>query len=202
MTLRQIIRFFIRYKYEALFPVAVLEGPIISIIAGFLVSRGHLALIPALLVVFMGDVISDTVFYILGRGGRHMIEYLKFLHISPARLEKLENQFASSPWKTMIVGKVSYGLGTVFMVAGGASHMSFKKFLEYILSLNIIRSSILLAIGFYFGKVAIHIGPTYLKYYIIAVIILIPSGYIVYNKIFKKYAKPNVGSLSQPNKID
>jgi len=185
VTLRQIIRFFIKYKYEAIFPVAVLEGPIISIISGFLVSRGVLSLFPALLVVFFGDVVSDTAFYFLGRGGRHMIQYLRFLHISEERLEKLENQFSEAPWKTMIVAKISYGLGTIFMVASGASRMSWKKFLEYILSLNFFRSYILISIGFYFGRAALHLGPTYLQYYVIGVIILIPIGYMIYNQ-FKK----------------
>jgi membrane protein DedA with SNARE-associated domain len=188
VTLRQIIRFFIKYKYEAIFPVAVLEGPIISIISGFLVSRGVLSLFPALLVVFFGDVVSDTAFYFLGRGGRHMIQYLRFLHISEERLEKLENQFSEAPWKTMIVAKISYGLGTIFMVASGASRMSWKKFLEYILSLNFFRSYILISIGFYFGKAALHLGPTYLQYYAIGVIVLIPLIYLVYRMLKKPNA--------------
>ena len=137
------------------------------------------------MVVFLGDVISDTAFYFIGRGGRHVIQYLKFLHIKEERLEKLENQFAQAPWKTMIIAKISYGLGTIFMVASGAVRMSWKKFLEYVLSLNFIRSYILISIGFYFGKVALHLGPTYLQYYIIGVIVLIPIGYFIYNK-FKK----------------
>ena len=163
----------------------MLEGPIISIISGFLVSRGYLELAPALFVVFFGDVISDLAFHLLGRGGRHIMQYLKFLHIGEERLEKLENQFSYSPWKTMIIAKISYGLGTIFMVASGASRMSWKKFLEYMLSLNFIRSAVLMAIGFYFGKAALHLGPKYLQYYVIAVIVLIPLGYILY-KHFKK----------------
>jgi membrane-associated protein len=185
MTLRQILRFFIKYKYQAIFPVAVLEGPIISIISGFLVSRGYLKLLPALLVVFLGDVISDSVFHFIGKGGRYMINYLKFSHVSDDQLKRIENQFASSPWKTMILAKASYGLGTIFMIATGAARMSWKKFLEYILSLNFIRSTILIAIGFYFGKVALHLGPTYLQYYVIAVVVLIPLGYVIY-KVFSK----------------
>ena len=186
MTLRQILRFFIKYKYQAIFPVAVLEGPIISIISGFLVSRGYLSLFPALFVVFLGDVVSDSIFHFIGKGGRYMINYLKFSRISEEQLRRIENQFATSPWKTMILAKASYGLGTIFMIATGAARMSWKKFLEYILSLNFIRSAILIAIGFYFGKVALHLGPTYLQYYVIAVIIIIPVGYLVYKTIFKK----------------
>lgn len=186
MTLRQIIRFFVKYKYQAIFPIAVAEGPIITIISGFLVSRGILSLFPTLFIVYFADVISDSVYYLAGRGGRHMIKYLKFLRVSQKQLERLENQFASSPWKTMMLGKVSYGLGAIFMVASGASHISYRKFLEYVMSLNFVRSSILLAIGFYFGKAAVNIGPTYLIYYMTAVILLTPVIYIIYNRKFKK----------------
>jgi len=185
VTLRQIIRFFIKYKYQAIFPVAFLEGPIISIISGFLVSRGVLDLFPALMVVFLGDVASDLLFYFTGRGGRYVIKFLKFVHISEEHLQKLENQFAVSPWRTMIIAKISYGLGALFMVASGASRLSWKKFLEYMLSLNFIRSYILICIGFYFGKVALHFGPTYLQYYIIGVIVIVPVGYLIYTKFRK-----------------
>jgi membrane-associated protein len=187
VTIHQIIAFFIRYKYEAIFPIAVAEGPIITVISGFLISRGSLDFFPALLVVFLGDVFSDSVFYFLGRGGRHMIRYLKFLHISEERIQKLENQFKSSPWKTMVLAKVSYGLGGTFMAASGASRIPFQNFLEYIVSLNFVRSSILLAIGFYFGRVALHLGSTYFKYYVAAVIILVPTGYLLY--LYRKKLK-------------
>jgi membrane protein DedA with SNARE-associated domain len=186
MPVREIIRFFIKYKYQAIFPIAVAEGPIITMISGFLVSRGQLNLFPALMVVFLGDVVSDSVFYLLGRGGIHVIRYFKFRHISEERIQSLENQFKLSPWKTMLVAKVSYGLGSAFMVASGASRMSWKRFLEYMLSLDFIRSYLLLSIGFYFGRAALRVGPTYLKYYAIAVIILVPTIYIIYHKKFKE----------------
>lgn len=186
MTLGTILQFFIQYKYLAIFPIAVMEGPIITIISGFFVSLGILDLPLVLLIVFMGDVISDTAFHLVGRGGRHMIRYLPFLHITEERLEKLENHFTYAPWRTMILAKISYGLGSVFMVASGASRMSWRRFLEYMLSLNLLRSSILLAIGYFFGRAALHLGPTALKYYMTAVIILVPTIYIVYRKKFIK----------------
>ena len=186
MTLREIIRFFIKYKYQAIFPIAVAEGPIITIISGFLVSRGFLSLLPALLVVFSGDVISDSVFHFLGKWGRIVMKYLSFVHVSEEKIERLENQFAYAPWKTMMVAKVSYGLGTVFMIATGACKMPVRDFFKYILSLDFIRSSILLAIGFYFGRAALHIGPTAIKYYVATVIILLPTIYFIYQKKFRK----------------
>ncbi len=185
MTTRQIVRFFVKYKYQAIFPIAVVEGPIITIISGFLVSLGQLSLLPALLVVFLGDVISDCVFYCIGRGGRRALQYVKFLHISESRLEKIENRYRLHPWKTMLIAKVSYGLGNMFMIASGASRMKWQDFIKYIASLDIVRSSILLSFGYYFGKTALHLGPTYLWYYALIIIIFVPTSYLIFRKKYQ-----------------
>jgi len=189
MTIRQLVHFFALYKYEAIFPIAVLEGPIITIISGFLVSRHVLSFLPAFLVVFFGDAISDTVFYIIGRNGRNLIHKLKFLRISDERLAKMEAQYEKSPWKTMIVAKVSYGLGTVFMLAAGLSRMSLRRFFESVFILNALRSLTLISIGYYFGRLALRLGPEYLENYTIAVVIIVPLSYIIYRLIKKWKAK-------------
>jgi membrane-associated protein len=183
LTTRQIIRFFVKYKYEAIFPIAFLEGPIITIISGVLLSRGRLAFLPTLLVVFLGDFLSDIVFHVIGRGGRAMIDYLKFIHVTPEQLLKLEDRFHNHPMRTMIIAKVSYGLGAVFMIASGGVRMVWKKFLAYIGGLNLIRSCILLAIGYYFGRSAIHNGSIYLQYYVLGVILIALIGYLISRRV-------------------
>jgi membrane protein DedA with SNARE-associated domain len=189
MTTRQLIRFFVHYKYEAIFPIAVLEGPIITIISGFLASRHILSFFPAFLVVFSGDAISDTIFYWIGRQGRNFIQKLKFLRVTDERINKMEAQYAKSPWKTMIVAKVSYGLGTVFMLSAGLSRMSLPRFFQSAFILNALRSLTLISIGYYFGRVALRLGPTYLEYYTIAVILIVPLIYILVKMIKKRRAK-------------
>ena len=174
MTTHQIVRFFVKYKYQAIFPIAVVEGPIITIISGFLVSRGRLSLIPALLVVFSGDAISDIIFYFIGRGGRRIMKYVPFLHVSDEQIVNMESRYHAHPWRTMLVSKFSYGLGTLFMIACGIFEMGVVDFATFALSLNFVRSSLLLALGYYFGKVAIRLGPTYLSYYALGIIIIVP----------------------------
>jgi membrane-associated protein len=185
MPIGEIVGFFIQYKYYAIFPLAFIEGPVVSIISGFLVSNGALALLPALLVVFFGDFLSDFVFYLVGRGGRRAMRYVRFLHIHEDKLELLEKQYEVHPWKTMIIAKVSYGLGIAFMIAAGASRVSYQKFLIYTASLNFIRSVALIGVGFYFGKAALRFGPTYLWYYGLSVLIAIPIILFLRKKFFK-----------------
>ncbi len=192
MTTRVLIRFFVHYKYVAIFPIAVLEGPIITIISGFLVSRHILAFLPAFLVVYFGDVISDTIFYIIGRNGRNLIQRLKFLRVSDEMINRMEARYEKSPWKTMLVAKVSYGLGTVFMLAAGVSKMSLGRFFESVFILNALRSLALLSIGYYFGRMALRLGPTYLQYYVIAVILIVPLVYLLVKIIKKRKMKENM----------
>ncbi len=185
-VLHSLIRFFIKYKYQAIIPIAILEGPIITIICGFLVSIGVLDFGPAFAIVFFGDVISDFAYYLIGRGGRHVLRYFKFVYNSEERLKHLENHFATAPWRTMILAKISYGLGTFFMIASGAAHMKPRKFFEYMLSLNLIRTAILFSFGFYFGKVALRLGPTAIQYYVVSVIIIVPTLYLIYRRKYLK----------------
>jgi membrane protein DedA with SNARE-associated domain len=179
---RQLFRFLIQYKYALIFPIATLEGPIITLVSGFLISLGILSFIPTLLVVFAGDLISDSFYYSLGKRGRSFVERIKFLRISEARLEKVEKHFEKYPGKTFIVSKMSYGVGSLFLVAAGVSKMSYQKFLEYITPMNAVRSTILLLIGYYLGK-AVRYSGTYLAWYTGAVIILLPLGYYIIKKI-------------------
>jgi membrane protein DedA with SNARE-associated domain len=164
-----------------IFPIATLEGPIITMVSGFLISLGILSFIPTLLVVFAGDLISDSFYFWLGSRGRHFVERIKFLHISPERLEKVEQHFEKYPGKTFIVSKASYGVGSLFLIAAGISKMTYQKFLEYITPLNAIRSTALLLIGYYLGRAVRHSG-TYLEYYTLGVIILLPIGYYIIKK--------------------
>jgi membrane protein DedA with SNARE-associated domain len=164
-----------------IFPIATLEGPIITMVSGFLISLGILSFIPTLLVVFVGDLISDSFYFWLGSRGRRFVERIKFLHLSPTRLEKVEQHFEKYPGKTFAISKASYGVGSLFLIAAGISKMTYQKFLEYITPLNAIRSTVLLLIGYYLGRAVRHSG-TYLEYYTLGVIIILPIGYYIIRK--------------------
>lgn len=165
-----------------IFPVATAEGPIITLVSGFLISIGILSPIPTFLVVFAGDLISDSFYFALGSRGRRFVERIKFLHITEARLEKVEQHFEKHPGKTLLVSKASYGVGSLFLIAAGASKMAYQKFLEYITPMNAVRSTTLLVIGYYLGR-AVRYSGTYIEYYTIGVIILLSIGYYIIHSI-------------------
>ncbi len=151
-------------------------------VSGFLISLGVLSFIPTFLVVFAGDMISDSFYFALGARGRKFVEWIPFLRITESRLKKVEEHYEKHPGKTFLVSKASYGVGSLFLIAAGASKMVYQRFLEYITPMNAVRSTILLLIGYYLGK-AVRYSGTYLEYYTLGVIILLPIGYYIIKKI-------------------
>ena len=168
-----ILRFLARYKYQVIFPLAVVEGPIVTVITGILIARGQLSAVPAFAIIFAADMVSDPALYLLGRFGRHLLHRLRFVKVPPARLEQLEKQFEHSPWKTMVIGKLSYGLGSMFVVAAGAAKMPWLKFLQYMGAVDAVKTTLLLVLGYFFGRAILH-SRGYLPYYAIAVIVVLP----------------------------
>ncbi|MFI5362046.1 MAG: DedA family protein [Elusimicrobiota bacterium] len=168
-----ILRFLAKYKYDVIFPIAIVEGPIVTVITGILIARGDLSALPAFAIIFAADMISDPALYLLGRFGRHLLHKIPFLKIPLEHLGPLEHQFERSPWKTMIVGKLSYGLGSMFVVAAGASRMPLPKFLRHMGTVDAVKTSLLLVLGYFYGRAILHMRG-YLQYYAIAVIALVP----------------------------
>ena len=56
-----------KYSYLILFPLVVVEGPIVTLIAGFLVSTKFMAFIPAYITIIIADLVGDFGFYSIGR---------------------------------------------------------------------------------------------------------------------------------------
>jgi len=176
MLLQQIIFLLTAHKYLFLFPVVVVEGPIITVIAGFLSSLGLLNIFIAYAVVVVGDIAGDIMYYALGYYGkqRFINGWGRFLGITLERVERLEKHFEKHSGKTLVIGKLSHGVGAIVLVAAGIARMPFRKFVWYNFIPSLPKSLILLLIGYYSGEsyIKVHtsttrrseqlLGPSYL----------------------------------------
>ncbi len=141
------------YKYFALFFLAVIEGPIVTTIAGFFSSLGFMNFFIAYIIIIIGDLIGDVVHYSLGRfGGRKFIDkWGHYIGIYGKQVELLTKQFEKRGDKLLFIGKMLHGIGGAFLVAAGIVKMRFSKFIFANMFATFIKSLILLLIGFYFG---------------------------------------------------
>ncbi|MDO8486778.1 MAG: VTT domain-containing protein [Candidatus Curtissbacteria bacterium] len=186
-----------QYKYWVFLPLATVEGPIVTIIGGFLVSLGVLNPFFVYLLALLGDFIGDSFFYLLGRVSRHkrLEDIVHRFGFTMSRFERLEKHFEKHPGKTLFFGKLAIGLEMVSLVAAGAAKVPFKKYIFYVFVPTAPKSLLWLLVGFYFGGAYLVINK-YLNNTTLAVAVVVPVvvvvffGYRFINKrVFKKFLK-------------
>ena len=66
-SLDQVIGWIILYRYVLIFPLAFFEGPMITIIAGFLLSLGYFNFWLLYCIIILSDIAGDITLYAVGR---------------------------------------------------------------------------------------------------------------------------------------
>jgi len=195
ITLQQIIAWIAVYKYQVMLPIAVFEGPIITVIGGFLASQGILNIYAVYVISLLGDILGDLLYYVLGRWGRNtfLMKWARFLGASDEKIKKLEVHFARHSGKTLFFGKISHGVGSMILLAAGVSKMPVGRFVWYNLLSSLPKSLAFLLIGYYFGQAYKRIGQyidyTALLTFSIAVIIIVI--YVVTVRIIRTFSGNN-----------
>jgi membrane protein DedA with SNARE-associated domain len=146
-----------RYGYGVLLPIAVIEGPAITIVAGAMVAAGELDPIAAFLLLAAADLVGDAAYYTLGRFGHApFVERIgKWLALTPERLAPLEQRFRENDWKLLMIGKTQ-ALGSLVLYFAGATRINFWRFM----SLNLIATApkvfVFELAGYFLGKSLLH----------------------------------------------
>lgn len=135
-------------------PIAVLEGPIVTVIAAWVASRGLLDIYSVAVVVILADVFGDALFYALGRWGLHRlpIRWRYRMGLSRDRLSRVTGHFQRNGARTLIFGKWTHSAGAAVLVAAGLAKMPIARFLWVNLAATIPKSLVFVALGYAFGS--------------------------------------------------
>lgn len=162
------------YKYVILLPIAVIEGPIIVIIASFLASQGLMNIYVIYIIAILGNLIGDSIYYSIGRIGRHtfIAKYGKYIGITDERVRVTEEHYKNHLLKTILISKTLNAGIEIFLVTAGIAKVNYKKFIGGILLIEIPKNIVIVLVGYYFGKSYVLIGH-YLDNYFLAAIIFV-----------------------------
>ncbi|HUC95191.1 MAG TPA: VTT domain-containing protein [Candidatus Saccharimonadales bacterium] len=150
----EIFKLLFTYSYLILFPLVVVEGPIVTIIAGFLVSLGFMDFIPTYLTIVSGDLVGDFVYYSAGRWwlNKTYKGVLNFFSIDMKIVRKLETAIKKRKGPFLFFGKLSHAVGGIILFAAGSAEIPLKEFLWFNFLATLPKSLILIAVGYYFGS--------------------------------------------------
>ena len=187
LSLDQAASWLMHYKYLALFPLAVLEGPIITVITGFFSSLGYINFFLAYIVIVIGDLVGDAFHYALGRFGREKFidKWGRYIGVNKKQIESIEKQFDKRGSKLLFIGKMAHGIGGAFLVAAGMIKMPFDKFIFSNFLATLVKSFILLLAGFYFGRALDSIN-SYLEKISLILIGIAGFSLLIYFLYFRK----------------
>ena len=181
-----------RYGYAIIFPIVVIEGPMITILSGLLVSLGVLNPFLIYIVVVAGDVTGDFLYYLFGKYGARAgwaKKYLRFFGYSEKSQEFLEAHFRKHKGKTFVLGKLAQGVGGAVLVAAGVAGVNVSEFIFWNLICTLPKSLLLLLIGYYIGNSYMQISHYFdvVAYVTIGITVLFIVVYVLVNRYAKNY---------------
>lgn len=187
----EIFKLLFTYSYLILFPLVVIEGPVVTIIAGFLVSLGFMDFIPTYLTIISGDLAGDLLYYSAGRWwlNRFYKGIVKFFGINMDMIHKLEKSIKKNKGPFLFFGKLSHAIGGVILFAAGSAKISIRDFLTFNFLATIPKSLILIGVGYYFGSTVSNFKK-YVDFTVLGLFVftlLLIGLYFAVSKISHKY---------------
>jgi len=150
---QQIFEFLSQYGYWIMFPLMIIEGPVMTLIAAMLASLGAFNVFIVFMLSIAGDIIGDIGFYTIGRkwGLTFARGIGKYIGITEKRILKMERYFNNHGGKTIFLVKSTTGLCLMTFVAAGIVRMNIKKFLLFSFLGGIVWSGSLVSVGYFYG---------------------------------------------------
>ena len=144
----------IHYKYLFLYIGGSIEGFNVHVLGGFLLSIKAINLIPAFLVLVLGEITNGYLWYTVGyfAGSKPLDKWIRKDERGKKVLEQVEKYFHKYSGRALILTRITLSLTVATLIMAGSLKYSLKKFFFY----NIIGAVgwviLTMGVGFFFGQ--------------------------------------------------
>ncbi|MBY0493887.1 MAG: hypothetical protein K2Y23_06700 [Cyanobacteria bacterium] len=135
--------------------MSLLEGPMVAFVAGTLASRGYFNPYVTYGIFIVKDCVVDGVFYYLGRYAgttRFIATLLTKAQVTSAEIDRVGVLWHRHGWRTMFVGKLSWGLSPAILAIAGIVAVPVATFFRYAIGIAIVQYGVLVILGYYCGS--------------------------------------------------
>jgi membrane-associated protein len=145
--------FLVAHGSALILPLAVIEGPIVTVITGFLAARDYFVWYWALCLLVCGDVIGDLLYYWVGRTAATPLARLSArfrLRCVPS--PDLQRDLVQNASKMLLIGKWTHSIGFLVLTGSGMFRVPLGQFLLVNLLGTIPKTAVLFSIGYFAGR--------------------------------------------------
>ena len=165
--------FLIAHGSALILPLAVIEGPIVTLLTGFLSAQGYFDWCWALCLLVCGDVVGDVIYYWVGRTGRTPLAGLgRWLGVRRAVSPRLQRRLTHNATRMLLIGKWTHSVGGLVLIGSGMLHLPLPRFILVNLLATLPKSAVL----FSFGYFAADYYPLFERHIVLGTILLCGMG--------------------------
>jgi len=156
--LPSLLAFIENSKYVLIFIGTYVEGSSVMMATGLLWHLGTVEFWPAYLALFLGDILSDVMWYFVGYYGAQPFikRWGHYIDMTPDVIEKVERRFHLYREKILFTSKLTMGFGFLaipVLTIAGMLRVPFSHFLAINTVGSFIWIAFLMLVGSYFGNV-------------------------------------------------
>ena len=184
------IQLVLQYRYFIIFPLVILEGPVVMMATGFLYGLGYFSFVPMFLILVFGDLCGDIIWYSVGYFGGmpFILRFGKYFSISEEGIARVKVIFQRHHSTILFISKITMGLGfaLVTLVTAGLTRVPFGRYLIFNIVGGFIWTGFLLAVGYYLGALYLTIGRGFEIVTICALILIVLAGLYGFGNYVRK----------------
>lgn len=145
--------FLIAHGSVLILPLSVIEGPVVTIVTGFLAAQGYFDLRWALFLLVCGDLIGDVIYYWIGRTGITPLRVLgRRIGVRGTISPDLQQQMKQNATRMLLIGKWTHSIGCLVLAGAGMLRVPLPRFLLVNLLATLPKSAVLLGAGYFAGE--------------------------------------------------
>ncbi|MFZ2049067.1 MAG: DedA family protein [Minisyncoccia bacterium] len=178
--------------YGVVFLLTIVEGPIVSIVAGLLFKLGFFPFIPIFITLIIGDLVGDSIWYFVGShfGMSFIRRFGKYVGVTEESVEKVKDVFHKQKERILILSKMTNGLGLsmAVLLTAGMVKIPFIKYIYLNAIGEIIWTGMLVAVGYFFGQWYIQIDTWMGRIGFVGIFVFVIIIFLQIKKYFNKKA--------------
>ena len=142
----------IAYGSALILPLAVIEGPFVSIMTGFLAAQGYFVWYWAVVLLVCGDVIGDVIAYRIGQAsGTPLAGLARRAGLVRVLSPELQRGLTGNAARMLCIGKWTHSIGWVVLVGSGMLRVPLQRFIVVNLLATLPKTAVLFGLGYFVG---------------------------------------------------
>jgi len=139
------------YPYAFIIPLAIFEGPLLSVACGVGIALGYLNPLIVAPILIVGDILPDIIYWLCGWWGTRIEWVRRFatrVRVLREHLPPLEELWRTKLYSTMFIVKLAWGISAPFIVSAGMAGISLRRFVVASLAVSLPYLGVLMGLGY------------------------------------------------------